>query len=57
MPGNMPKIVYAAETMYGKHQMKAEKIYIVPIYIYMCIQGLDWLYIAHIYNQSKYIYT
>ena len=43
----MPKMVYAANAMYGEYQMKAANIYMVPIDKY--IQGLYWVYRAYIY--------
>ena len=59
IPCNMPKIVYAADVMYKKRSIKAESIYMVPIYMYARL-GLGvyspstyiYIYIAHIYIYS-----
>ena len=45
----MHKMVYTDCIMHDNGQTKAKNIYMVPIYIYIYIQGLDWDYIAYIY--------
>ena len=41
------KMVYANDKVHIHIQIKAENIYMASIYI--CMQGLDWAYMAHIH--------
>ena len=46
----MPKIVYVAEIIHNNGQIKAEKIYMVPIYMYTRLE-------YGVYDQNICIYN
>ena len=46
-PLQYTKMLYENYTMHENSQTKVVNIYMASIYI--CMQGLDWAYMAHIY--------